>query len=58
MSPNQDPRGTVVRVYTNGNGDLVALIKWTRGKGPAHVAGGLFRDGQSVRFRNGEVVPV
>lgn len=52
-----DPRGTVLRVYTNGNGDLVALVKWVRGSGPAQVIGEHFRDGQSVKFRNGEVVP-
>lgn len=57
MSIN-DPRGTVQRVYTNGNGDLVAVIKWIRGSGPAQVIGEHFRDGQSVTVRGGEVVAV
>lgn len=52
-----DPRGTVQRVYSNGNGEVVAVIKWVRGTGPAQVIGEQFRDGQSVKFRSGEVVP-
>lgn len=52
-----DPRGSVQRVYTNGNGELVAIIKWQTGTGPAQAIGQHFRDGQSVRYRNGEVVP-
>lgn len=54
---NQAPRGTVQRVYTNGSGEVVALIKWFRGEGPAQVPGN-FRDGQAVTIRNGEVVGV
>lgn len=53
-----EPRGTVQRVYTNGNGELVALIKWVRGSGPSQVAGDHFRDGQAVKIRDGEVVQV
>jgi hypothetical protein len=56
MSIN-DPRGTVQRVYSNGNGDVVAVIKWVRGTGPALVIGEHFRDGQSVKMRGAEVVP-
>lgn len=52
-----DPRGSVERVYTNGDGELVAIIKWRQGSGPATVKGEHFRDGQSVKFRGGEVVP-
>lgn len=48
MSSN-DPRGA---------GDLVAIIKWYRGAGPAQVTGSPFRDGQSVTVRGGQVVPV
>jgi hypothetical protein len=53
----QQPRGTVQRCYTNSAGDLVALVKWYRGEGPAQVTGA-FRDGQAVTIRNGEVVGV
>jgi len=52
-----DPRGSVERVYTNGDGELVAIIKWRQGSGPATVKGEHFRDGQSVKFSGGEVVP-
>lgn len=54
---SSDPRGSVQRVYSNGNGEVVAVIKWVRGTGPAQVIGEHFRDGQSVKFRGGEVVP-
>lgn len=51
-----DPKGTVERVFTNGDGEVVAIIKWRQGTGPATVKGDHFKDGQSVRYRNGEVV--
>lgn len=52
-----DPRGTVERTYTNGAGQLVALIRWTRGSGPVQAVGD-FRDGQAVTTRGGKVVGV
>ena len=52
-----DPRGTVTRCYANGNGELVALIRWTRGEGPAQAVGA-FRDGQAVKMVGGKVVGV
>lgn len=52
-----DPRGTVTRCFSNRDGDLIALIKWTRGEGPAQVVG-QFRDGQAVRLQGGKVVAV
>lgn len=55
MNANADPRGTVTRCYTNGNGEVVSLIKWYRGSGPAQVVGQL-RDGQAVKIVAGEVV--
>jgi hypothetical protein len=54
---NNQPRGTVQRVFTNGAGEVVALIRWYRGDGPAQAKGDGFRDGQSVTVRGGEVVP-
>lgn len=53
MSP--DPRGTVERTYLNAAGQTVALIKWTRGNGPAQAVG-QFREGQAVTVRGAEVV--
>lgn len=50
-----EPRGTVQRVYTNGNGEVVAIIRWIHGTGPAQATG-TFRDGQSVTMRAGQVV--
>lgn len=55
MNANADPRGTVIRCFTNGNGEVVSLIKWMRGTGPAQVIG-QFRDGQAVKIVAGEVV--
>lgn len=52
---SDEPRGTVDRVYANGNGDLVAVIRWKSGSGPASAIGD-FREGQAVTVRNGEVV--
>lgn len=54
---NTEPRGTVVRCFNNRDGEVVSIIKWTRGTGPAQVVG-QFRDGQAVKIRNGEVVAV
>lgn len=54
---HQDPKGTVQRVFNNGGGEVVAIIRWYSGTGPAQAKGDGFRDGQSVRYRNGEVVP-
>lgn len=51
-----EPHGTVLRVYTNGNGDRVALIKWVGGSGPAQAIGEHFRDGQLVKVHDGQVV--
>lgn len=51
-----EPRGTVQRVFTNGDGEIVAIIRWYRGEGPAQATGDGFRDGQSVRMRGGKVV--
>ncbi|MFN4287549.1 MAG: hypothetical protein ACK4E3_03530 [Brevundimonas sp.] len=54
-----DARGTVVRTYANRDGEIVALIRWTRGTGPSTVPGDGLRDGQSVRIMagSGKVVP-
>lgn len=50
-----DPRGTVERTYTNGAGQTVAIIKWTRGTGPIQAVG-QFREGQAVTTHGAEVV--
>lgn len=49
-----DPRGTVERTFLNGNSETVAIIRWTRGSGPASATGD-FTVGQSVTVRGGEV---
>jgi len=55
MNAHADPRGTVIRCFSNGNGEVVSVIKWVRGTGPAQVTG-QFRDGQAVKIVAGEVV--
>lgn len=50
-----DPKGSVERVFTNGDDEVVAIIKWRQGNGPVQAKGD-FREGQAVRYRNGEVV--
>ncbi|WGM47675.1 hypothetical protein KOAAANKH_02557 [Brevundimonas sp. NIBR10] len=52
---NQAPRGTVERTYENAAGQTVAVIRWTRGAGPASAVG-QFRVGQAVTTRGQEVV--
>ena len=54
---NPEPRGTVARVYSNRDGELVCVITWKRGEGPASVVADL-REGQLVTVRGGKVVPV
>ena len=51
------PRGTVQRVFSNRDGEVVALIRWVRGEGPAQATG-QFRDGQAVTMRGADVVPL
>ncbi len=50
-----DARGTVERTYQTADGRTVAMVKWTRGTGPAQAIGD-FREGQAVILRGRKVV--
>lgn len=57
MSPSKPPRGTVKQVFTNGNGQMVGVIRWTRGEGPPQIVADYgLRVGQTVTVRDGKAV--
>jgi len=53
----KDSRGTVERTYQTADGRTVAMIRWTRGIGPAQAFGD-FREGQAVKLAGRKVVAV